>query len=239
MLYIKTIAFLFAVVSFATALPTKLEDVVCEDGGITACLAYCAAEGYNCGYCAGTEPNVKCVCEHCSEIIPISVDIVKNLTSCSLGSCNAQCKSRGSDCTGSCVGFYPTQVCMCNCPSAQQSKSCDLAICDNTCFSKGPSCIGDCSDGVCTCICQNNEVISKTTKDLCYNRCKRKNCAKPRLPNSGVCECTMCTPLNRTLDASCTYGGRVACIASCKIQDCDTGYCEGTEPNETCVCSGC
>ncbi|CAM2724514.1 unnamed protein product [Rotaria socialis] len=31
------------------------------------------------------------------------------------------------------------------------------------------------------------------------------------------------------------WAKRVACIASCKVQNCATGYCRGT----TCVCSRC
>ena len=35
---------------------------------------------------------------------------------------------------------------------------------------------------------------------------------------------------------SCQIGGRVACIASCNIQNCASGYCN---PNAVCVCVRC
>ncbi len=37
---------------------------------------------------------------------------------------------------------------------------------------------------------------------------------------------------------SCKYGGRGACIASCNVQNCATGYC-GPKPDEICRCSRC
>ena len=37
---------------------------------------------------------------------------------------------------------------------------------------------------------------------------------------------------------TCKFG-RSACIASCMGQNCATGYCTGTAPNQICVCSRC
>uniref|UniRef100_A0A914QCX6 Uncharacterized protein n=1 Tax=Panagrolaimus davidi TaxID=227884 RepID=A0A914QCX6_9BILA len=32
---------------------------------------------------------------------------------------------------------------------------------------------------------------------------------------------------------------RIACVASCKFQNCGTGYCENRGGRNTCVCSRC
>ncbi len=37
---------------------------------------------------------------------------------------------------------------------------------------------------------------------------------------------------------SCNYG-RIACVGSCMGQNCATGYCAGSPPNQICVCSRC
>ncbi|KIH60517.1 hypothetical protein ANCDUO_09233 [Ancylostoma duodenale] len=34
-------------------------------------------------------------------------------------------------------------------------------------------------------------------------------------------------------------GARLACIASCSVQNCGTGYCENRGGRKTCVCSRC
>ncbi len=35
------------------------------------------------------------------------------------------------------------------------------------------------------------------------------------------------------------YAARLACISSCKIQNCGTGYCQVRNGRKTCVCSRC
>ena len=37
----------------------------------------------------------------------------------------------------------------------------------------------------------------------------------------------------------CQYGGNVACLAECKVKGYNCGFCEGTEPNEVCMCEQC
>ncbi|KHJ86600.1 hypothetical protein OESDEN_13641, partial [Oesophagostomum dentatum] len=38
---------------------------------------------------------------------------------------------------------------------------------------------------------------------------------------------------------SCDIGGRPACVLSCQVQNCATGYCEDREGRNICVCSRC
>ena len=42
-----------------------------------------------------------------------------------------------------------------------------------------------------------------------------------------------------TCDIPTDAGSRAACIASCKVQNCATGYCEERGGENICVCSRC
>ena len=100
----KSIVYFFLIVT-VSALPVR-NNGVCQYGGNAACVASCAVNGYNCGYCDGTEPNEKCICEHCSN----------NDMSCTNGgeaACIASCKVQGR-CGGHCVGIAPHETCVCS-----------------------------------------------------------------------------------------------------------------------------
>lgn len=113
----------------------------------------------------------------------------------------------------------------------------------------------DCNNGHCNifgskelCHCDNCYSELPCNPAECSMDCTKGGCAAGFcVPNSG-CECVRCESdifeLNvvsraTTPAISCQTGGRAACIASCKLQGCETGYCEGTAPNEVCVCSRC
>lgn len=89
----------------------KKPAVTCQYGGLAACNAHCLLEGYNCGFCRGTEPNEVCVCEHCKD-----TDVKTPELSCQVlgrSGCITSCKVQGCR-TGYCVGTAPNEICQCS-----------------------------------------------------------------------------------------------------------------------------
>jgi hypothetical protein len=243
-MFSAVIVCLLLAVSCSNAVPVRnLKDVTCQDGGVAACLAYCRIEGFNCGYCEGTEPNENCVCEHCPSQMKDEQD--PHCHDGSVAPCLAYCASQGCQ-SGECDGSYPNQNCVCKeCPEmvlVEVEPGCPFD-CYQDCKELG------CGSGQCeglkpndVCVCSQCPVCDQTE---CSSQCHEVGCEYAVCDSEQMCECSGCKSLvddsqnEKDTDASCTYGGRAACIASCKLQNCDTGYCEGTAPNEVCVCSRC
>lgn len=204
--------------------------VSCQVGGRAACVASCKVQGCETGYCEGTAPNEVCVCSRCSSNVTTTALAVvdRTETPCLIGktySCHLSCQAHG--CTG---GRCNNETCACTgCSKTEQMSG--LVVVGNTRVS-----------------CQVGG------RAACVASCKVQGCetgyCEGTAPNE-VCVCSRCSPTRNSSSTalalivinnpavSCQVGGRAACVASCKVQGCETGYCEGTAPNEVCVCSRC
>jgi len=216
MFRLTCIIVLLAVSTYAIPMHIKITEIdyTVEKCSDVLCSAGCLEKGHLDGKCA----NSICQC------LALGTTKSTNDVTCEDGgqaACWSYCRIEGCS-SGHCTGSHPNEECECTGCSDESSASTlakdinqddtscsDNVDCEYPCRLK--QCIyGDCVDGQCVChSCSLNETVTKVEKH------------------------------SNLTDASCTYGGRAACIASCKIQGCDTGYCTGTAPNEVCVCSRC
>jgi hypothetical protein len=202
------------------------------------CKSYCEARGMN-GCCSAGSPS-GCVCcsspVACQQQCNVDTSVVSDSTtlvivgktqmSCEVGgraACIASCKVQGCE-TGYCVGPAGSATCQCS-RCSTNSTTATLAIVDR---SKASCQVG--GDGACELSCQLH------------------NCDDGHCSPDNTCICTGCVAKPTQVTGlvligcphmSCEVGGRAACIASCKVQGCETGYCEGPAGSATCVCSRC
>ena len=166
--------------------------------------------------------------------------------------CYVYCKASGHS-SGHCVGTEPNENCECSNFNVNDTDTFKCA--DGQCFQECKL-RGNCDGGYCVneqqcdCVgCHDIDVIS-CNPARCSMGCTSQGCAAGFCVGTGSnsgCDCVRCNSNTFETDVmkshksqiSCQAGGRAACIASCKVQGCETGYCEGTAPNETCVCSRC
>lgn len=174
--------------------------------------------GKNClGYYIDVGKDTRCTCS--------CFNTVETISECYQAACNAQCQKMGYK-QGMCG---PTGDCQCafSHSHAVTVSSAHQSSCTQ---SENKSCSTMC--GMMGCKVTNCTVIGKFSSCVCGNCSFGYNITMPSLNITSLA--TITKP-----QMSCQVGGRAGCIASCKVQGCETGYCEGTAPNEVCVCSRC
>jgi hypothetical protein len=186
-------------------------DQICEYGGNNDCNTYCVGEGHKSGHCYGIGHNKYCVCK------------------------DNESTSSSTTSTSTTTGMIP-----------MIEDWCTTTECSNMCRMRGGCVGGYCvNPDQCNCIGCHRIMFSTETCDMqmCSDACHANGCNFPECQNDEcICDCNQQKTDIAFIDnplMSCQVGGRAACITSCKVQGCETGYCEGTSPNEVCVCSRC